>query len=316
MTQPALNVRINHEKITQFLSDLTAKIKGTKDEQIVYDKWSDWHIDNPKQYSVEQITAYCFVVDAMNFCFWPNNTMGGFEYDSMTRNLEKQLIKNPDFFTASRLATVTEAQLREHVFQTNFEFCLVDERARILNEIGDVIQNKFNGQFYSFVEATDFDEQMFVDMVVTHFSGFRDEAIYNGRQVFFYKRAQILCADLIGAFSDIEHDKAFKAPENLTMFADYRVPQILRHLGIFEYTEHLEKMIDSEQELAYSSKEEIEIRAATVMAVEEIKQRIEKDEYLCQKIHYSYEIDWLLWQMGEKALGEMKPHHQVLSIFY
>ena len=61
-------------------------------------------------------------------------------------------------------------------------------------------------------------------MIVREFSGFRDEAIYKGEQIFFYKRAQILCADLIGAYNDIEHPKKFKNKEELTMFADYRVP--------------------------------------------------------------------------------------------
>lgn len=31
---------------------------------------------------------------------------------------------------------------------------------------------------------------------------------------------------------------------------------------------------------------------------------------------YEYEIDWFLWQMGEKNLGQMKPHHRVRSIYY
>jgi hypothetical protein len=46
-------------------------------------------------------------------------------------------------------------------------------------------------------------------MVVKNFSGFRDEAVYNGEQVFFYKRAQILCSDLIGAWTDINHEMKF-----------------------------------------------------------------------------------------------------------
>ena len=54
------------------------------------------------------------------------------------------------------------------------------------------------------------------------------------------------------------------------MFADYRVPQILRHVDIFEYSKELSDKIDQEQELPYSCEEEIEIRAATVVAVENI----------------------------------------------
>lgn len=100
------------------------------------------------------------------------------------------------------------------------------------------------------------------------------------------------------------------------MFADYRVPQILRHRGILEYNEELANLVDSEKELAYSSPEEVELRAFTLIAVEQIIERIRQDDYLKNKIKCSYEVDWLLWQLGEKSLGEMKPHHRVKSVFY
>ena len=119
---------------------------------------------------------------------------------------------------------VTEQNLKEQVFASDFEFCLLDERARILNEVGHVIATKFNSSFTKFVEASNYDAPTFVNLVVECLSGFRDEAIYNGRQVFFYKRAQILCADLIGAYNDIGAPVSFKNAEQLTMFADYRVP--------------------------------------------------------------------------------------------
>lgn len=160
----------------------------------------------------------------MNFCFWPNNPSGEFEYDSMTRNLEKVLINDPQFFTCDRLIEVTEDWLREHVFANNSKFCLVNERARILNEVGYVIKTEFDSSFYEFVKRANFSCPKFVEMIVKHFSGYRDEAIYNGDQIFFYKRAQILCSDLIGAWSDVEHEQKFSETAELTMFADYRVP--------------------------------------------------------------------------------------------
>jgi len=96
----------------------------------------------------------------------------------MTRNLEKVLIQDPDFFTCARLRNVTEADLRKYVFTTAFEFCLVDERARILNEMAQVIENEYTSSFYNFVCASGGDVPKFVDMVTRSFSGFRDEAIY------------------------------------------------------------------------------------------------------------------------------------------
>ncbi len=100
------------------------------------------------------------------------------------------------------------------------------------------------------------------------------------------------------------------------MFADYRVPQTLRLLGIFEYSSELSKVIDEAQaELPYSSPFEVEIRACTVVAVEKIMDAIKRSGLNC-KIEYAFQVDWLLWQMGEKNLESLKPHHKVHSIFY
>ena len=83
---------------------------------VAYDKWSDWHLDNIHDYSREQITTFCFVVDAMNFCFWPQNPSGQFEYHNMTRNLEKVLKADPGFFSCGRLVEVQADFLKENVF--------------------------------------------------------------------------------------------------------------------------------------------------------------------------------------------------------
>ena len=40
-----------------------------------------------------------------------------------------------------------------------------------------------------FLESCDFDAAKMVRIMAVEFTGFRDEAIYNGEQIFFYKRA-------------------------------------------------------------------------------------------------------------------------------
>jgi hypothetical protein len=58
------------------------------------------------------------------------------------------------------------------------------------------------------------------------------------RQVFFYKRAQIFAADVFGAFEG-RGLGAFVDAGGLTCFADYRVPVVLRELGVIAYTPDL-----------------------------------------------------------------------------
>ena len=77
-----------------------------------------------------------FVIDAINFCLWPDNPSGEFEYEHKARNLEKLLDSDPNFFTPSRLSEVTEEFVRDKIFSGNGKFALLDERARLLRELG------------------------------------------------------------------------------------------------------------------------------------------------------------------------------------
>jgi hypothetical protein len=89
-------------------------------------------------------------------------------------------------------------------------------------------------------------------------------------------------------------------------------------MEIFTYSEELSGLIDGEKELAYSSSHEVQIRAATVIAVDQILSLVQSraDPTLTSHLNYAYQVDWVLWQMGESKLDEMAPHHRVLSIFY
>ena len=77
---------VDEGKIDEFIEEIERRTGG-----FVFQKWSDFHLAEIAKYTVEQITAYVFVTDAINFCFWPNNPPGQFEYEHMTRNLEKIL---------------------------------------------------------------------------------------------------------------------------------------------------------------------------------------------------------------------------------
>mmetsp|Transcript_5951 Transcript_5951/g.4489 ORF Transcript_5951/g.4489 Transcript_5951/m.4489 type:complete len:101 (+) Transcript_5951:1-303(+) len=79
MRNSKVQVKINDSKIKEFIVSL--KEKASKG--FVYEKWSKYHI-NPNDFPLEQVLSYVFVVDAMNFCFWPNHTPGEFEYENMT----------------------------------------------------------------------------------------------------------------------------------------------------------------------------------------------------------------------------------------
>ena len=67
------------------------------------------------------------------------------------------------------------------------------------------------------------------------------------------------------------------------------------------------------QEIPFGSEEEVEIRAATIVAVEQL-QKCLLESHGCEVM--VMEVDWLLWQIGEQAKDSIAPHHRTLTIYY
>lgn len=139
--------------------------------------------------------------------------------------------------------------------------------------------------------------------------------MHKGSLVHFYKRAQILVGDIWAAYgrsTDPLHPYSFHDMDQLTMFADYRVPQILRHMGVMVYAPELARKVDALEVLPFGSEEEVEIRAVTIVAVEKLKDCLRRSGRELLAI----EIDWLLWQWGEAMKDDILPHHRTLTIYY
>lgn len=105
--------------------------------------------------------------------------------------------------------------------------------------------------------------------------GFRDHSVYKGHQVFLYKRAQIFAADLWGAFKGKGYGE-FNDIGEITIFADYIVPAVLRQLGVLKYSAALAATIEANVEIGSGSEEEVELRACSVCAVEKMRELIQK----------------------------------------
>ena len=58
--------------------------------------------------------------------------------------------------------------------------------------------------------------------------------------------------------------------------------------------------------------EEVELRAASIQAVEKLQAVLASKGRACLSI----ELDWLLWQRGEKMKDGLLPHHRTLTVYY
>lgn len=83
--------------------------------------------------------------------------------------------------------------------------------------------------------------------------------------------------------------------------------------GVLTYSDELMKVINEKVVLDYGSVMEVELRAAMIQAVEMISEKLQGTEK--HKLN-SVEVDWFLWQVGEKMKDDLVGHHRVFSIFY
>jgi hypothetical protein len=142
-------------------------------------------------------------------------------------------------------------------------------------------------------------------------------ATYRGHAVRFYKRAQILISDLYGAYAG-ERWGRFDDLDQLTAFADYKLPQVLRELGILVYEARLAEQVDRQVEIPAGSPAEVEIRAATIWACEELRRSLNLARARSGtdlRPLRAFEVDWYLWDDAQgRDLG--RPYHRTRTIFY
>ena len=118
------------------------------------------------------------------------------------------------------------------------------------------------------------------------------------------------------------------------MFADYRVPQILHHLKILSYPPSLLALLELGHYFEPGSKEEVSIRAASIVAVERVRDEIlalrhqDKEAAGAATIRggsgvdvpmSSVLIDFYLWDAAKRIEegGEtVVPAHRTRSIWY
>jgi hypothetical protein len=282
---------------------------------------SEWEADHHFAGEDERTIAYVFVLDTVNFCFWgdpkwrrryQDNWLDG--YWALAAALTEEATKNAEFLDPHNLAAL-DAETLNAVLGGEPTIPLLEERATNLRALGRCVVDRFEGRFSHVVQEANLDAVELVRLLVGGLASFRDEAIYQGRKVGFYKRAQILAADLHGAAGGRRPQRRWWGElarmHELTAFADYKLPQILRHQGILRYSAPLAEKVDNQVPLPAGSNEEVEIRANTVWAVELLRQEMQA---LGLDLP-SYRIDWLLWSASQES-AQMRPYHRTLTIYY
>jgi hypothetical protein len=312
---------------------------------------STWYERYHYNDGTERTVNWVLVLDALNFCFWPekgqqrwrieyqgaNNPEGSAEsnhegalagdhkgsplldgYWAEAASLTRAVEEGIPLWDAEYLSKMSREQLA-HIFRgvpspehpEGEMIPLFEQRLQNVHEVGRVLLERYDGQFANAVEQANHSAVRLVLLLAEQFSSFHDVARYRGHEVHFLKRAQICVADLNGSFGGKGYG-SFTDLDQLTAFADYKVPQVLRHFGILEYHPSLAARINEQDLIAPGSEEEIELRAATVWACELLRRQM---AHSTGNTIIATEVDNRLWHIGQN-IPEMKPYHRVRTIYY
>ncbi len=300
-------MRISEDAVQQLAEDIAARAVLRPPPWRIEPHWWD---------DTERTANYVLVLDAMNFSFW-GEPRWRVEYHShvfdgywaLAASLRRAIEEGTPVWDAAFLRNIGREHLA-HLLRGEGEVPMLDERVANLREVGTVLQQRYGGSFARAIEEAGRSCVRLVKDVVGSFSSFNDVATYDGREVRFLKRAQILVADLHGAFEGRSWGE-FTDLDQLTAFADYKVPQVLRHLGVLQYDDDLANRVDNYVTIPARSREEIEIRAATIWAVERMKQELARRGHNVR----AFELDWYLWELGQHV-PLSRPYHRTRTVFY
>lgn len=268
---------------------------------------------------------FIFLENTINFAFTDFVTKEKFssEYQGkdwrgaygMIACLKKALEKGVPILEGDFLSEIAAGKMEE-IFKGNIRIPLSTERLIIFHEVGKMLKEKYNNHFYNLLEKAN--GQLFnqgkglVELLISDFPSFDDSFFYQGEKVRFNKRAQLAPAILYGKF--LHQKKLFSDIDDLTAFADYVLPKVLRGLEILNYESELAEKVDSQKIIPKNSQEELEIRASTIHAFEMLKNEINgiRSENNGQKIN-SLHLDYKLWSEGKNTKGN---HHLTPTIAY
>ncbi len=265
----------------------------------------------------DALAGQILLFNAINFCYWGEPKweveFGGQWWDgsmAMLASIRRALDEGIPILDANYLARLPAADLA-HILRGRGQLNLMAERLAIWQEVGRGLTAGFGGRFTEVIAAAGGDAPRLVKVLVEQFPSFDDVWEFEGRHVPFYKRAQLAVAMLCEAFGGQGWGRLARA-DQLTVFADYKLPQVLRRLGILTYTPDLAAAVDDQALIPAGSRWELELRIATVWAAELMRRDLAPRLPAVTALH----LDYWLWYAGRQQGPDVQPYHRTLTTAY
>ena len=244
-------------------------------QQISPPAWdADTHFTTTGPDAIEQVAGWTFALDALNYCFWSQGDdpthrwrimSGDTRYDgymALAIALRDAARAGTPVWDPHWMARVTDDEL-QRIFAPapgSAAIPLMASRTRHLNELGAAVGKGYPGTtpFTDLMSSSECSAPRIARTTIDLAPSFDDVATWTSpldgqpHVIQFHKRAQILASDLAGALEPL--GLAVRDRDQLTAFADYKVPQVLRQLGILTYAPDLSDRIRRRHLIAAGSR--------------------------------------------------------------
>lgn len=289
-------VKINYEKIDEI-------IDGGEFNAIRY--WLDTNPFNILDMNYRDIVNFLLLYHTIgDYCFWGDPK---WEIDTEVGKLDGSYAIM--YILINRFRNNNDMNMSYEEFadmlKGNVEIPLLKERYNCLVEMNKYLDS-IGKDFYDEIKDLKIDIDL-LDYVVNTFSYFKDETNYNGVNVYFYKRAQLLVSDVLHVRKMLENIEVDYS--NLMGCADYKIPQVMNALGMLEYEYDLEYKLARKEELEEDSIEEIEIRANDLVVIDYIYEKLNRE--VCRM-----DINDYIWLLGQDKSKINKNYHRTRTIRY
>ena len=304
-------------KVIPQLSCLEIDIEKLHESAINLSK-EDFGINYANIVPVEYIRK-TMLINTLNFVFTDFSTSVKYKIenlsdtDAMVYQVDKALLDGVPLTQGSFMRDMNLEEFKR-IFTGNIEMPMADEKVEILNNVGDTLVTKYDGDWINFID--DGPKKLYdngeglVERLVRDFKRFDDHSIFENEKVYFLKLAQLafwgIHRELSKIFFYIED------MENMTAFADYIIPVALESFGIVKYSSGLKEKIDSGILIDRDSIEEIEIRSTSIYVTAKLTELINNHKNEEEKIIIP-QLDFKLWTDFH---ADERPHHLTKTIMY
>lgn len=291
----AKHITINNKKIDHF-------IESFKPDRLQH--WIDDAPFNIHMLSPDEKLHFLLLFNSLSFSYWGSPKWAieykGETYDGaygMVACIARALENNFPILDPRYLKTISRNDLVK-ILEGNITIPLFEERLNILREIGRVLTDSYDGSFLNMIREADNDTQKLIEIITTQMPSFEDVALYKNKRIYFQKRPQLLIADVYQAFNGEGYGK-FSNVNELTACADYKLPLVLREIGILRYDDELSSIIDTGIFLNRNDSKEIELRAVTIWVIHLITEKLRVKIPTINALSVNDHI-WLLSQDKQK----------------